>query len=259
MSDTNITEEEKVTREVGERVDLLCNFDQASVKSLGDGVFEATVTTSEVDRHMESIDTEGISTDNYMKNPVVLYGHDYSSLPIGKAISVKSFKNKMTARFQLAVKELPFAATVAELIKGGYLNAVSIGGVVRQWSEDYMTIQEMDMVEFSVVPVPANPSAIITGKSLKEMTGKDSDEIAKEFAEALNQNLVDKVKDLDDTELKSYIKSLEGLLVILKANAETEPTSKSEREVIRLTLRKTAAEVSQNSQNIIKLVKKKES
>ena len=137
----------KVTeREIGERVRLSFAVDTSTVKELGDGVFEATITTSEVDRHRESIPTEGIETANFMKNPVVLYGHDYSGLPIGKAIKLTQMKNSIKARFQLAIKEYPFAATVADLIKGGYLNAISIGGMVMEWSEDYSQILRMDMV-----------------------------------------------------------------------------------------------------------------
>src|SRR6185369_7139319 len=146
-----------IKREVGERVDFFGNLDPTTVKDLGDGIFEATVTTSQVDRTNESILTEGIDPSTWEATGMpVLYGHEYSGLPIGKGISWRSFKNKMTSRFQLAVKEYPFAATVASMIKGGYLNSVSIGGVVKQWSEDYSTIMQMEMVEFSVVPIPAN-------------------------------------------------------------------------------------------------------
>ena len=82
----------------------------------------------------------------------------------------------------MSVEEYPFAATVAALIKGGYLNATSIGGIVRQWSDDYKTIQEMEMLEFSVVPVPANQEALMTSRSLKEMTGKDIETIRAELS-----------------------------------------------------------------------------
>lgn len=259
MSDTTDEKDKKdpIVREVGERVDILASFEPTTLKDLGDGVFEAVVTTSETDRQLEQIKTDGITTDGWVKTGMpVLYGHDYQGLPIGKGLSFKQYKNKMTSRFQLAVKEYPFASTVADMIKGGYLNAVSIGGVVRQWSEDYMTIEAMDMVEFSVVPVPANASAVITSRSLKEVTGKSVKEIAAEYHDFVQKTTIDKVKTLPHDEINKHIESLETLLGVLKAaNADTE-LSKTNSEVTKITLRKAAAEVTKSGEGIIKLVKK---
>lgn len=182
MSNKKTTnEDEVIEREINERVDVHMAIEPSTVKELGNGVFEAVITTSTIDRGGESIDTAGIDTTNYMNNPVVLYGHDYEGLPIGKAVKLSQFKNKIKAQFQLAVEEYPFAATVAALIKGGYLNATSIGGIVKQWSEDYKTIKEMEMVEFSVVPVPANQEALMTSRSLKSLTGKSAETVRQEY------------------------------------------------------------------------------
>ena len=247
-----------ITREVGERVDVIMNIDQATVKDLGDGAFSATVTTSDVDRMGESIDTQGVSTDTYMQNPVVLYGHDYQGLPIGKTTKLQSFKNKMTATFQLAIKEYPFAQTVADMIKGGYLNAVSIGGVVKQWNDDWTEIQQMEMVEFSVVPVPANPNALITARSFEKITGKTSDQISREYQEFIEKSVSEKLKTLDNEELVRHIDSLEKLLAILKATAERKAETESEKQVIKVTLRKTANEMARSSEKIIRITKAKE-
>ena len=261
MSD-KIEDEKIVKREVGERVDVLFNIEQSTVKALGDGAFSATVTTSEVDRMGESIDTEGIGIDAYMKNPVVLYGHDYQGLPIGKTTKITAYKNKMVASFQLAVKEYPFAQTVADMIKGGYLNAVSIGGVVKEWNEKYTEILQMEMVEFSVVPVPANPSALITGRGLEKITGKSVEDIATEYHNFVQGTTAEKLeKSLDIDELDRHIKSLKDLTAILEtaktAKTSEKETSLEDDEKIILTLRKTAGKVSETGQQIIRLVKPK--
>jgi ribosomal protein L29 len=114
------------------------------------------------------------------------------------------------------------------------------------------------MVEFSVVPVPANPNALITGRSFEKVTGKSIADVQREFHEFVEKSYVDKIKSIDDNELKSYIETLDKLLAVLKANAQTAQASDnpSEKKIIRLTIRKTATEISQGSQNIIKLVKK---
>ena len=253
--------QEPIVREVGERVDVIMAFEPDSVKDLGDGVFSATVTTSDVDRMGESIDTQGITTDAYMQNPVVLYGHDYSALPIGKTTKLAQFKNKLTATFQLATKEYPFADTVAQLIKGGYLNAVSIGGVVREWNEKYTEILAMEMVEFSVVPVPANGAALITGRALEEVTGKSAEQVTKEYHDFQNQAYTKSLKGLDTSELDSHIKSLKDLTAILEAakagKTSEKDISAEEDQHIRLTLRKTGGQIAETGQQIIRLVKPK--
>ncbi len=139
---------------------------KTTVKALGDGEFEGIVATNSVDRQGETLDLNGLDTTAYMQsNPVVLYGHDYSSLPIGKALSLtKTADGKLVSKFQLAVAENPVAATVAKLIKGGFLNTLSIGFVPHEVKGD--TYTKSEMVEYSVVPVPANAQAVMTARSL---------------------------------------------------------------------------------------------
>lgn len=248
----------ETTLKKGQRIDFAMNIEEGSVKALGDGQFQCVVTTSSVDRMGESIDTQGISTDAYMQNPVVLYGHDYSALPIGKTLKLQQFKNKLQATFQLATKEYDFANTVASLIKGGYINAVSIGGVVKQMSEDFLTVNALEMVEFSVVPVPANGEALITAKSLEEITGKPAEQVAKEYHDFVQKAFSSKLKGLDKDELKGHIDSLKKLLAILEATATKEPETKHETGVLKVSLRKTANEIARTSEEIIKVTKAKE-
>lgn len=255
MSKTS--EAEIVKREVGERVDVMCSFDPTTVKELAAGVFEAVVTTAEVDRQSEVIDTSGLDVSTWEKTGMpVLYGHDYSSLPIGKGLSYTVMKSKMKAKFQLAVEEYPFAATVAALIKGGYLNAVSIGGLVKQWSQDYMTIEKMEMVEFSVVPVPANASAIITSRALETMTGKSLEHIKEEFEDFSRKVLLDKISGMDKDEVKESIKVLRNLLDRLEesATADTAKDTTDVKRIKHIVLRDAKAVVTQ-SQRVSRTIK----
>lgn len=254
---TKTTEKpEQIKREVGERVKLTLGFDAASTKDLGDGVLEAVITTSSVDRHNENIDTGGIDTSTYMANPVVLYGHDYEGLPIGKTLKLTEMKNKIKARFQLAVTEYPFASTVYEMVKGGYLNAVSIGGIVREWSDDYRTIMKMDMVEFSVVPVPANPEALITSRAFEEATGKSMETVKTEYQDFARKVLVDKLSEMPDDEVKGAITTLKSLVARLEETAH-EPSLADAKNTKRVKtyILKDAKAVAQQSQLVIKTIK----
>lgn len=247
-----------IKREVGERVDLICGLDPTTVKDLGDGVFEATVTTAEKDRTNENIITTGIDTSTWEKTGMpVLYGHDYSGLPIGKGLSWKSLKTKMTSRFQLAVNEYPFAATVALMIKGGYLNSVSIGGIVKRWSEDYMTIEEMEMVEFSVVPIPANASALITSRALEDVTGKSIATIKTEFQEFSRDILLDKVAEMPDDEINDAIKVLKNLTARLEETAKAASLNDAKTKTVKRYVLKDAKAVAEQSQRVIRTIKLK--
>jgi HK97 family phage prohead protease len=245
-----------ITREIGERVDVVCGLDPTTVKDLKDGVFEATVTTSEADRSNENILTSGIDTTTWAGTGMpVLYGHDYSGLPIGKGLSFKTMKNKMTARFQLAVEEYPFAKTVAALIKGGYLNSVSIGGIVREWTDDYKTIAKMEMVEFSVVPVPANASAIITQRSLEEATGKSMKVIKNEFEEFRQEVLFDKLKGMPENKATDAIKVLKDLIARLEETLDTSLTDANSKRLVRNIVIDDAKAVATQSQVVAKTIK----
>lgn len=256
MSD-NSEDKVIIKREVGERVDVICGLDPTTVKDLGDGVFEAIVTTPEKDRTGENIVTTGVDPSTWEKTGMpVLYGHDYSGLPIGKGLSWKSFKNKMSSRFQLAVEEYPFAATVAAMIKGGYLNSVSIGGIVKKWSEDYLTIVEMEMVEFSVVPIPANPSALITSRSLEKMTGKSIATIKEEYQDFSREVLLDKVADMGEDEIKDTVKVLKNLVVRLEQTVDDPKLiDVKDAKTVKYFVLKDARAVQAQSQRVIKTVK----
>lgn len=244
-----------IEREVDEQVKLTMNLDSASTKDLGEGVLECIVTTANEDRHGENILTDGISTDRYMENPVVLYGHDYYGLPIGKTLKLTEQKTKMKARFQLATDILPFAATVYAMVKAGYINAVSIGGIVKKWSEDYRTIEEMEMLEFSIVSIPANPEALMTGRSFEKAVGKSITEVKKEYESAVQKFTLDKLKGMDNDEVKDAIKVLKTLIARLEETAE-QPTLADEKTITRIVL-KDAKAVAEQSQQVIKTIKLK--
>lgn len=250
-------DDQPIKREVGEHVSLACALDPSTVKDLGDGVFEAIVTTPQKDRTGENIITEGVDPSTWQKTGMpVLYGHDYSGLPIGKGLDFTQMKNKFKSRFQLAVEEYPFAATVAAMIKGGYLNAVSIGGIVKKWSEDYLTIVEMEMVEFSVVPIPANANALITSRSLETLTGKSFDQMRDEYQDFARKSMLDKLKGMPDDEVKDAIKALNILIARLEETADQRSLGddKNTKRIKHFVL-KDAKAVAEQSQRLIRIIK----
>lgn len=127
------------------------------------------ISTASVDRYGDTIAAEGWKLDAFRKNPVVLWAHDSSMLPVGKASYVRVEDGKLKARAEFMPRELSgFANAVFEAYKGGFLAATSVGFLplkynyvddpTRRYGIDFV---EQELLEFSCVPVPANAEALM--------------------------------------------------------------------------------------------------
>lgn len=244
------TEEEKQ-----ESQKIFCKIDASKTKELGHGVLEVIVSSSVLDRHGEKINLQGIDTKHY--NGIVLYGHDYEGLPIGKTLKIWKDKanDYLRAKMQLAVNEYPFANTVYDLIKGGYLTDVSIGGLVKDYDDKTATINQMEMIEFSIVPIGANRDAKIVAASIN----KSVEDIGVEYREAVQKHFSEKLKVMPIDEIKSSIKSLKTIIAALEDHASDisneQAVSPSVRRVKLVMLKQQAAEADRQVEAIIKKVK----
>jgi hypothetical protein len=238
------------TREVGEKVHIKGIFEKDTVKSLGNGVFEAIINTGEVDRQGERVNIDGVDLRAWKQNPVVLYGHDYYSLPIGKGLSIGKRDEKISSKFQLATEEYDFAGTVAKLIEGGYLNAVSIGLLVKEWSPDYTEIVKSEMVEYSIVPVPSDKGSLI-----QRSLGKTEDQFRAEYKDFLVKSLAEKSsKD----ELENYITNLRNLVALLEDThkvSQNEAATEKVRRIHKITLTKAAGQLVKEAERTVHILK----
>lgn len=213
---------------------------------LGEGEVEFIVSTNALDAHGERINVEGIELKDFKKNPVVLWGHDGFNLPIAKATKVWKEGGKLMARAKFYLKD-DFARKVYEYIMDGYLNAVSIGGMVEEWGSDGITIQKLLMKEFSVVSIPANQEALVAAKS---MDGNQKAEL-KALANAYARKMISK-----ENELLQNIETLETLVATLKEVAMCEPHEASADGNKRVVLRQAQA-VDNQVETVIRQVKLK--
>ena len=132
-------------------------------KTLDDGSYEAIITTSAKDRQGEVVISTGLDVGNYMRNPIVLFAHDYSAPPVAKALSITTSTEGVTARFVFPEKGVSTRADeIHALWDAHFLNAVSIGFIPQEWADgaDNPTITKAELLEFSIVPVPANQEAL---------------------------------------------------------------------------------------------------
>jgi len=111
----------------------------------------------------------------YRKNPVVLWGHDADKV-IGNASGVEVDKQgRLVASIKFVEAGLdPDIDLARALVQRGYVKAMSVGFLPHKVElirddEDTITgfrFSQNELVELSVVSVPANPDALAFAKSL---------------------------------------------------------------------------------------------
>lgn len=132
------------------------------------------------DRMGEIIEADGWVLDDFKKNPIALFNHN-SNWPIGTWENIRV--SGKTLRAQLVLAEMGTSARIDEIIKlvtAGIVKATSVGFRPLQAEKmdekddgwfPAMRYIEQELVECSVVSVPANPNALsvarTAAKSLK--------------------------------------------------------------------------------------------
>lgn len=140
-------------------------FFTVTAQNAGEGEASCTITTSAPDRGADRVISDGGKIANFLKNPVVLFGHDYRSIPVGTATEISVAANQITATWKWLTGD-PFADRVRNAWEQGVLRATSIGLNPMKWSYDEerrgYDFEEWDLLEFSICPVPMNPEAVRT-------------------------------------------------------------------------------------------------
>lgn len=137
---------------------------ESKVLDEAEGIYELMPSTESIDRDGDVLVADGADLTNYRRNPVVMYAHDYSDLPVAKAIDIQSVPGVgLRAKIQFPPLGIsPKADTVRGLWAARFLNAASVGFVPKQ-AEPNGTGQrftQWEMLEFSIVPIPANADAL---------------------------------------------------------------------------------------------------
>lgn len=159
------------------------NFSAKIKRTENDYEIVAKVTTADVDRDGDVLLPGGIDLKGF--KGTMLLNHDSSRLPIGKWDAAEKKGNGIIMHGKLASRppEHPpmvewVPDTVKWLIQEEVLNGVSVGFMIKdsrpastkdmdKWPGVNRVINEWSLLEVSVVPIGANPEAIITavGKS----------------------------------------------------------------------------------------------
>lgn len=154
----------------------------AEVKDVADGdsLLDFIATDETLDRYNEVIKLDGWDTKNYLANPVVPDCHNYDSVMriLGRSTQLSIADGKMINRVQFAMDN-PMGAMAYKMAKGGFIKSESVGFIPVEWinggkGEPDRTYTKQELLEISLVVVPANPGATI-GLAMKSGAIQKSD------------------------------------------------------------------------------------
>ena len=172
------------------------------------------MTTEQVDRYGDIVGQAGMDITNFSANPQGLLFHNSRSWPVGQWSDITKVLSGRPKRTEGVLNFLPEGVDVdcdraANHVKHGTIKTVSIGFIpdwddvdaVLNEEEDWIgyRFNKSELIECSLVPVPANPGALV-----KDARGDD----------VLARSLVEEVLD-------TWTRTPEGLLVPIKDYEQT--------------------------------------
>ena len=127
------------------------------------------ISDEKVDRDSDVISLDGWDLKDYEQNPVVLWAHSYFDPPIARSNVFVQRKRLLSDDEFATYEQYAFAETIFQLVKGGFVNAKSVGmrPIKLEWNEERegYDFQKQTLLEHSYVPVPANPRTLVVARS----------------------------------------------------------------------------------------------
>ena len=178
-----------------------------------EGIFEIMITTEDQDRQGDFVRAAGGKIESYLRNPIVLFGHSYSDLPVARTLSLEIIPGRgIKAQFQFPpAGTYDKADVIHSLFAEKFINAASIGFIpvtaipldskYPLGAQDYI---EWELLEWSLVSVPANQDALRLALDNIEDTltkrgrvlSAGNEKKLKEAADAINQ-VLSQLEDAD--------------------------------------------------------------
>ena len=207
---------------------------------------EGYASTNDIDRSGDVVPTnvweKGLV--NYLKNPIILAQHDYDD-PIGRMV-----EHSIDGKGLWIKARISAAAEVFSLVKDKVLTAFSIGFRILDAEynsvADVFVIKDLELVEISVVSVPANQNTLFSLAKAFD-NAEDYSEFKKQFAPKGDQAKgQDTLEVADSTTSKKEWnmdpKELEQLLANAAKSAAEQATAAFEAKHAAQAAAKVAAE-----------------
>lgn len=124
-------------------------------------------STPDVDRDKDRVMPNGAKLENFIKNPVLMYGHNYRDpwALIGKVgdLQIDSSGLNFVPELREAANDADPMTVIRALWDQKLLRACSIGFNPTKWMENEVggrDFVEWELLEISIVPIPANQNAL---------------------------------------------------------------------------------------------------
>ncbi len=122
------------------------------------GSFRMIISTESLDRQGDTLSLDNFDLENYMKNPVVLWGHDYYNLPIGITDKISIENGQMIAEGRFAPTEE--AQEIRKYYDAKFPLGNSVGYMPSEYDEKTGEVAKYELLEWSMVSVPANQDCV---------------------------------------------------------------------------------------------------
>lgn len=153
------------------------------------------IASAPTEDRMDDIVEAPWKLDRFKANPVIQWAHRYDIPPVGRATSVTVEDGLLMATIEFDEADTnPLGQTVASQMRRGFLNAVSVGFAPgetidrRSLPEDDprhndrgMVFRGSELLEISVVPIPANPEALALRTAAAKLDPRSAAERAREL------------------------------------------------------------------------------
>jgi HK97 family phage major capsid protein/HK97 family phage prohead protease len=138
-----------------------------------DGAAEFVLSDATVDRYGDIVEPSGWDLTNFKSNPIALFGHN-SGFPIGRWENIRVEAGKLVGRLALAKRGTSERLDeMISLVEQGILRTISVGFRPLEWEpidpklpHGGQRYKMQELLEASLVSVPANPAAVALAKSL---------------------------------------------------------------------------------------------
>lgn len=135
------------------------------LKALEDGsvYIEGWANKAVVDRGKDIIPKSAWKTDNYKKNPIILFNHNHE-MPVGRMMAVEARDEGLYVKGRIAKSSDPTISRVRDLVQEGILNSFSVGIWVddEDQKDGINNIKSCELHEVSIVSVPMNQDSQFT-------------------------------------------------------------------------------------------------
>lgn len=179
----------------------------------------------EVDRDGEIVSVAGIDLEDYLKNPIVLFNHEWDK-PFGTITNI--VKDQQGLLVTAEIHKLPSLDGEFEAVAKGILKAFSVGFQALEYrflDNDIVEITKSRLLEVSIVSIPSNAS------SLFQVIGTKSLNMNKDALKyALEANSIKNITSSEATDVQK-----EKTLKIETKTTQAEPTTTSTEPVVTPT------------------------